>query len=783
MMNYIKKEVNEVKKQAVSDNLSEIEVVKLLCLKISKYFYRDETFFLYKENLKSRSSIYNRENVDDCSVTCNSLCRFLKELLQNEFNIDSEVVTMYTDMYAHMDLMIKCRDGKKYIINPLMDLVNFKTGRKSQYFGTYYYYSEFKEFIQDISYLSEEEISLIDKHIGFNYKSDVDENMDLNKENILKVITHILNNSENLNGFVDFLVYANLEFKIAFEKNIFIDDFYLEDEECLFSDYKLFRSNGKQRGLSVRFNDTVYIFTVGNEEIKEVSLEEWNNIKIKRNVIVNEYIAMENISKLKSFGINRNIIHNKEFLKIFKKYEDMALDNGDNILDFISYTNTSIRINYNCDLTFYIKDNELVYIDGNTMKKTTVSYIAENVSKKRGELVASDTYNKEEEFLRRTDILGIFDMDVTDSSVISYLTEFKDRFLSRNYQEYYVFYSKEDLIKRREKLVNLLLKKSNLSISEKYVILDNILNISARLYYLSIVTSIKTQNSAVVRDIYRTFVSDITNYINFIEGLDFDFNFGSFRDFDGLTSSQESMLLEKKSQIELDNKIHLFNYLRGLNYVIDKSGLKNYAFVTPGFGSLYIGPFLTAMYGSSCTNILYSQYKKTGIEEIDTRSSSELLVADPTLLNGKKIILIDDNMGTGLTLKNIRSLLDKENHHVVLSGAYQYTFDRLQEFFIKSRDQEVFDPTSVDLLSPFNYPRHQINETAKEKLGVSGEEYVNYLRKFGYHGDKIPDYDRLIKDAEFYHERFRGIEIFKDDELKDTSKELIRKLLFNGRKK
>ena len=417
------------------------------------------------------------------------------------------------------------------------------------------------------------------------------------------------------------------------------------------------------------------------------------------------------------------------------------------------------------------------------MKKTTVSYIAENVSKKRSELVASDTYNKEEEFLRRTDILGIFDMDVTDSSVIPYLTEFKDRFLSRNYQEYYVFYSKEDLIRRREKLVNLLLKRSNLSISEKYVILDNILNISARLYYLSIVTSIKTQNSAVVRDIYRTFVSDITNYINFIEGLDFDFNFGSFRDFDGLTSSQESMLLEKKCQIELDNKIHLFNYLKGLNNVIDESGLKNYAFVTPGFGSLYIGPFLTAMYGSSCTNILYSQYKKTGIEEIDTRSSSELLVADPTLLNGKKIILIDDNMGTGLTLKNIRSLLDKENHHVVLSGAYQYTFDRLQEFFIKSRDQEVFDPTSVDLLSPFNYPRHQINETAKEKLGVSGEEYVNYLRKFGYHGDKIPDYDRLIKDAEFYHERFRGIEIFKDDELKDTSKELIRKLLFNGRKK
>lgn len=50
---------------------------------------------------------------------------------------------------------------------------------------------------------------------------------------------------------------------------------------------------------------------------------------------------------------------------------------------------------------------------------------------------------------------------------------------------------------------------------------------------------------------------------------------------------------------------------------------------------------------------------------------------------------------------------------------------------------------------------------------------------FGYHNGSVSDIDRLIKDGIFYHERFRNVQIDKDEELKDTSKKLIRKILFD----
>lgn len=93
-------------------------------------------------------------------------------------------------------------------------------------------------------------------------------------------------------------------------------------------------------------------------------------------------------------------------------------------------------------------------------------------------------------------------------------------------------------------------------------------------------------------------------------------------------------------------------------------------------------------------------------------------------------------MGTGTTLSKIATMLKNEGYNIVLSGAYQYTFDRLQEFSIKNRNQEVFEPSQIDLLTPVNYPRHQIIETASKKLEISGEEYINYIKKFGYHNEK-----------------------------------------------
>ena len=112
-----------------------------------------------------------------------------------------------------------------------------------------------------------------------------------------------------------------------------------------------------------------------------------------------------------------------------------------------------------------------------------------------------------------------------------------------------------------------------------------------------------------------------------------------------------------------------------------------------------------------------------------------------------------------------------------LSGAYQYTFDRLKEFSIKSRNQEMFEPSQIDLLTPVNYPRHQITETASKKLEISGKEYINYLKAFGYHSKKISDYDRMILDGLYFFHRYTDETMEKCDNLKNSSKILVKKML------
>lgn len=89
----------------------------------------------------------------------------------------------------------------------------------------------------------------------------------------------------------------------------------------------------------------------------------------------------------------------------------------------------------------------------------------------------------------------------------------------------------------------------------------------------------------------------------------------------------------------------------------------------------------------------------------------------------------------------------------------------------------MFEPSQIDLLTPVNYPRHQIIETASKKLEISGEEYINYIKKFGYHNEKISDYDRMILDGLYFFHRYSGESMEKDDKIKNSSKILIKKML------
>lgn len=273
------------------------------------------------------------------------------------------------------------------------------------------------------------------------------------------------------------------------------------------------------------------------------------------------------------------------------------------------------------------------------------------------------------------------------------------------------------------------------------------------------------------------FVNDIINYISFIKQLEIPL---IFKEYNNMNNNFDiKMVLNNKKQVELDNKAYILNYINKLVILLEELNLNDYFVITPGYGSIYLGPFISALTDKYSSLLLYSQYKKTGIDKIDNNSKFTDLIVNSSKIDNKQIILLDDNMGTGSTIKKIKEELIKNGYIVKLAGAYQYTFDRLQEFTIRNRGQELFNIYEQDLLTPLNYPRHQILETAITNFKESPQDYVKYLNLFGYHSNICSDYQLMLNDTLFYYKRFTGKNIYEDELLKDSSKKLIRKFREN----
>ena len=182
LYNYFEKNVNLNNVETYRDDMKELAVVRYVMKEASKLFYRDYTFFLNKENITERDVIYNKKidlkEVNDFSIVCKSYCDIIKELLKNKYGIDSEFISAFSDRYRHLDLMITTKSGKKYIVAPLNDLIEMQVGLKTNNFASKKYYdSMYANVVDDISFLTEEELEEIDDKIGYK-----NENIYLNEK-------------------------------------------------------------------------------------------------------------------------------------------------------------------------------------------------------------------------------------------------------------------------------------------------------------------------------------------------------------------------------------------------------------------------------------------------------------------------------------------------------------------------------------------------------------------------------------------------------------------------
>ena len=301
-----------------------------------------------------------------------------------------------------------------------------------------------------------------------------------------------------------------------------------------------------------------------------------------------------------------------------------------------------------------------------------------------------------------------------------------DRYLSRS-KEYYNVKTMSELAVCREELRDLLTRECS---KKNFVILENMLNCSGKVYFKKFEEYIKAKiyNKEVqkyeiqIEEARQCLVEDMKNILSILEGK----NLIKVDPTKRLPGGHEN---SEQRAIEMDNKALLYIFAKALGSVQKPEQIE---IVTPGYGGVYIGPMLNAMYDYNFTTILKSKYIEDtcNLEDVDVKK----LVSNQRLFEeGKKVLLLDDNVGTGLTLKETKQMLQNSGIKDIAVGAIQYNWRNYYRVSVgEKKDIERFEINDVDILTPINYAGHKLYKNAIHLLHSSGKEYISYLKSKAY---------------------------------------------------
>lgn len=333
--------------------------------------------------------------------------------------------------------------------------------------------------------------------------------------------------------------------------------------------------------------------------------------------------------------------------------------------------------------------------------------------------------------LEEFDYMGLFTLkDVKGiEDLVQYVNN--DIYLSRNY-DYYRQMSYTEHSKRREELKERFTHKLD---KKNFIILENMLNSSAKVFYNEFQRKISMPNEVNRMEIAQKCMDEeAKNIINFLNGNS-SFNFESQLPAGELRTTDRA--------IEMDNKALLYVYVKAL-----KSNNK-ICVLTPGLGSVHIGPFLKALYGYDYTNVLMSLYVVDNVKNTEYRDKniSEIVSNSLYMQEDKKIVILDDNMGTGATMKLLSNKLLAQGKQS-MCGAIQYNWHNYHRVETGEKSIERFNPKEIDLLTPFDYPGHKLIKQAVLHLEKSGTDYIEYVQSVGYRKIGMNDFQVMIENAE-----------------------------------
>ena len=114
--------------------------------------------------------------------------------------------------------------------------------------------------------------------------------------------------------------------------------------------------------------------------------------------------------------------------------------------------------------------------------------------------------------------------------------------------------------------------------------------------------------------------------------------------------------------------------------------------------------------------------------------------SDRVFEKGKNVLLLDDNIGTGKTMEELKQSLQEAGVQNTILGAAQYNWRNYYRVSVGEKiGIERPDITKFDILTPMNYAGHKLYKHAIDLLHSSGIEYVRYLQSKAYRNAQISD--------------------------------------------
>lgn len=782
LYDYFKENIQMNRIKDFNGDTYELALVRYVMRETSKLFYRNYTFFLNKENINDRDSIYNKEidlsNIQDFSIVCKSYCDILRELLKQIYEIDSEVISAYNDRFRHVDLLIKTKGGNNYIVDPLTDLIEMQAGLRTNNFASKKYYeNSYIGILDNVKFLTEDELEQIDDKIGYkndtvylddslrNLKIDFynfeeflqknesiaiellgnkydgrelsgDEKIDLK----LKYISKHLYNRRYLNGFVELVMFSDIVIKSVFseeeQKKIHTYSFFVDKDDLQNLELSnIFKSSeSRKRGRVISINGRNYIFSL-NENTLQYDDEQWQKIIKENNIFVKPEYPVQLLKYIKNNGADRNIVHNNEFLRLFNKFETALLNSGKTLED-IKNDNISIQGDMiltkfgNNYISYKIENGHLVVKDYGKNQKHIIFYEDEgrNITYKTEPILRLN----EKLYLHEFDSNGFFDLDdVTGIEDLVAPLE-NGRYLSRN-SSYYEPNTYSELAHKRRELRDILTEDFS---KKNFVILEYLSNSSAKVYFEELKKKIENQDNNVLQA-KKCLEEDCENIVRFFH------NKPLLKPIYDLPEGKDRVL---DRHIEMDNKQILYLFCSNLKFNKAKH------VITPGLGSIFVGPMLKSMYGFDYTNILFSLYSKD--EKLRNISEQkvfdELFSDDVWTTTSNELLLIDDNVGSCNTMNTIRKQL-KEREKTCRFGAIKYNWNFYNQVKHGELDHPTFDINEVDFLTILDDPGYWImRDSIKALKEEGGDAYLQVMKQEGLRQEDIPDISLLIQLAEKY---------------------------------